>query len=42
MIKTFKLNTDFKDGSQRKGLELLLNTIFSSNKKGFDIRLIYF
>lgn len=36
MIKTFQLNTDFKDGSQRKGLELLLNTIFSSIKKGFE------
>lgn len=37
MIITFQLKTDVEHGSQRKGLELLFDTIFSSNKKGFDI-----
>lgn len=36
MIITFQLRTDAEHGSQRKGLELLFDTIFSSNKKGFD------
>lgn len=37
IIITFQLKTDVEHGSQRKGLELLFDTIFSSNKKGFDI-----